>query len=362
MIDNDKMLTRHRYLLCTLFLLLFAACAPVPDAQYARSEADVAEEDAQPTFSDWREGEPEEQGMNGAQLDKMPAHIEESLSHLHSVLVVRNGVLVWEYYADGRDSDSADVVWSITKSVTSMLIGIAIDEGLIESVDQTVGDFFSSEELASSDPAMDDVTIRDLLTMTSGLDCNGDRCHNDSLRQALDRTMSEAPGEVFNYDTGASHLLAGILASATGVSPEAYAAEKLFVPIGIEPPLWQPDSSGLPFGGKGLVMRPRDLAKFGQLLLDDGEWWGEVLISAEFIAEATQNQVSSLTDEQYGYLFWIDETDDGYPAYSAVGFGGQYITVVPELELVVVITSNFSRPWRENASIIEPFIIASIAR
>jgi len=273
------------------------------------------------------------------------------------VVVVRNGVLVYEYYADGRTRDSGDIVWSVTKSFTSLLVGIAIDEGLIESVDQPIVELLDPAVLGESDSDLAEVTLEQLLTMSSGVACPGDRCHDDTVEMIAGRDLRYEAGEVFMYDTGSTHLLSAALENVTGIPIHEYATEKIFMPLGIEPPPWEIDDEGMPFGGKGLAMRPRDLAKFGQLLLDDGVFAGERIISEEYLESATQNQVSGLTDEEYGYLFWID--DD---SFSAVGYGGQFITIVPEQELVVVITSNFIPAQSGSETIIKPYIIGAISK
>lgn len=318
----------------------------------------TAEIDTPIDLSEWVESEPEEQGMDSTQLDKLAPHIEDELAHINSVVVVRNGVLVHEYYKEGRTAHSGDLVWSITKSVTSILVGIAIDEGLLE-LDHTLADIFDAEQLADSDPSLATVTVRDLLTMTAGIVCPDDSCHDKSLSTMLAHDLSHEPGTAFIYDTGATHLLSAVLEQVTGMPLNQYAAQKLFVPLGIEPPPWEIDSEGNPYGGKGLAMWPRDMAKFGQLVLDEGIWEGKRVVSANYINAATQNQVSEVTSTQYGYLFWIKEEGDD-KTISAVGYGGQYIMIVPRHELVVVITSDFLPPRSGSESIIEPFIIGAI--
>lgn len=308
--------------------------------------------------SEWVESSPEEQGMDSTQLAKLAPHIEDELAQINSVVVVRNGVLVYEYYKEGRTAHSGDLVWSITKSVTSILIGIAVDEGLLE-LDQTLAEILDAEQLAESDPTLATVTVHDLLTMTGGMVCSRDSCHDKPLSKMLATKLETEPGNVFIYDTGATHLLSAVLQQATGMPLDQYAAEKLFAPLGIEPPPWEIDTEGNPFGGKGLAMLPRDMAKFGQLLLDEGSWQGKQVVSANYIDIATQNQVSDVTLTKYGYLFWLNEEGDD-KIISAVGYGGQYITIVPKHDLVVVITSDFLPPRDGNDSIIEPFIIDAI--
>ncbi|MFK7804553.1 MAG: serine hydrolase domain-containing protein [Anaerolineae bacterium] len=309
-------------------------------------------------FNDWPQSEPEDQGIDSAQLDKLGPHIEEQYGHIHSFVVMRNGVLVYEYYKDGRSKYSADILWSVTKSITSLLIGIAADDGLLE-LDQSLGELLPPEQLAESDPDLADITIHDLLTMTSGVACPGDRCHDASVPTMLGKDLNYETGERFLYDTGASHLLSAVIDQVTDMQIHEYAAEELFVPLGIEPPPWQIDTNGVPFGGKGLAMRPRDMARIGQLILNDGVWEGEQLVPADYLNTATQNQVADIHDEAYGYLFWIDE-ESAQRRVSAVGYGGQYITVIPEYDLVVVTTSDFSLAKYGQIELVEPFVIQAI--
>ncbi len=292
-------------------------------------------------------------------LAEIPAYRDENVEQLNSVLVIRNGELVYEHYFDAVTEDTVDQVWSVTKSVTSALIGIALDDGLIESVNQPIGGFFSADQLADSDPRLAEITVHELLTMTSGSWCGNDGCHDDAIGDVLDRELRNEPGETFVYDTGASHLLSGVLTHVTGMSESAYAEQELFAPLNIETSEWATDSDGDNFGGKGLQLRPRDMAKFGQLFLDQGVWQGEQLISAEFVQQATTSQVETGEASGYGYLWWLGEVE-GYASYAAVGFGGQFVHVVPELELVTVLTSNYWPPRDNSSEIIEALIVPAV--
>ena len=310
------------------------------------------------TESEWKMADPEAQGLDSAQLGKLAPFLEEQMTHIHSVLVVRDGVLVYEFYKDGRTPYSADIVWSVTKSVTSLLIGIAADDGLLR-LDQTLQELLPADQLEGSDPNLVTITVEELLTMTSGIGCPGDRCHDASVPTMLNKELNYATGEDFLYDTGATHLLSAVIGEVTGMPIHEYGAEKLFVPLGIEPPPWQVDKDGIPFGGKGLAMRPRDMAKIGQLILDDGVWDAQQIVSADYIAAASQNKVGDIHDEAYGYLFWIG-AERGLGTISAVGYGGQFITVIPDSDMVVVITADFNPPRSGNAAIIDSFILQAI--
>lgn len=309
-------------------------------------------------MSRWAESSPEAQGLDGAKLAEMAAYIPKELDLIHSVVIARNDTLIYEYYKAGRDENMGDLVWSVTKSFTAVLVGIAVEEGLL-SLDQTLGDLLTAEQLAITVPDLATVTVRDLLTMRSGIVCPGDRCHNDALDTVLEETLDYAPGSAFTYDTSATHLLSAVIENATGLPINEYAAEKLFTPLGIAPPPWQVDEDDYAYGGKGLAMRPRDMAKFGQLILNEGVWDGVEVVSAEFVQSATQNQNADISSTPYGYLFWINEAA-GYELITALGVGGQYIGIVPELDLVFAITSDFFPPRGGSGSIIEPFILGAV--
>lgn len=315
-------------------------------------------QEPEPLVFEWPVSEPEAQGMDAELLAQIPTFVADTVPQVESVLVIRNGEIVYEAYF-GRTADTVDHVWSVTKSVTSALIGIAIDDGLIDSVDQPLTDFFSADQLVNSDPLLATVTLRDLLTMTSGIACPGDSCHGASLADSLGRELTGEPGDGFVYDTGASHLLAGVLESATGMGVQAYADAKLFAPLQFDAYEWDSDSGGTPFGGKGLQLNARDMAKLGQLFLDGGVWMGDAVISAEYVTESISPQVDLGEGADYGYLWWLAETV-GYDSYAAVGYGGQYVHVVPELDLVTVLASSYI-PARDNSvELIDALIVPAV--
>ncbi|MGB1249132.1 MAG: serine hydrolase domain-containing protein [Candidatus Promineifilaceae bacterium] len=342
-------------ILTLLLLLLFTnACTtttveePAPPYQSAGLESGVGSDSA------------ENQGFDPDMLAQIPTYVEDGYSHLFSVLVLRNGELVSEWYADDQNADTPAVAFSVTKSFMSALIGIALEEGLIDSVQQTLGELIPLSLPVDGDPRTADITLKQLLTMTSGMYCSNDSCHGTSIPEATSRELELDPGTQFVYDTGASHLLSAVLEEATGMTAYEYAEQKLFTPLGFEGESWDTDSDGVYFGGKGLNLRPRDMAKFGQLFLDEGQWDGVQLVSADYIRESTTDRLDNVAaDGEYGYLWWPGEVE-GHTAYSAVGYGGQYITVVPDLELVVVITSNYWRQYPNNNAIIEELIVPAI--
>jgi CubicO group peptidase (beta-lactamase class C family) len=272
-------------------------------------------------------------------LDEFVDAIEDlSLSFL-SYLVIRNGYLILEGYPDPDYNESTlKHVYSVTKSFTSALVGI-LDED------------------------KQSITVEHLLTMTAGFECDASsaaiRASPDWIQYALDRPMVDVPGETFNYDNGASHLLSAIVNRTTGIPTQSYADTRLFQPLGISDYEWGLDPQGVASasGPVGLNITPRDMAKFGFLYLNNGTWDGEQIVPSTYVSASTQVQVSEtgppVHPHNYGFQWWIDPSLD---AYLASGAYGQYIWVQPKNDLIVVFTS--SGPYYED--LIPWFIIPAI--
>jgi CubicO group peptidase (beta-lactamase class C family) len=295
---------------------------------------------------DWRTSTPAEQGMDGDLLANIGTTIEdEDMTFVRALLVVRHGYLVFEEYYNGFEADDRDNVRSITKSVTSALVGIALANGDIESLDVTVADFFP-EYVADDDQGA--ITLRDLLMMRSGLkwgEANWQviplwESDLDQMGRILSLPLEYPPGEHWNYSTADAHLIGGILTRAAGVSLLDYADAHLFEPLGIVGAEWDTDSQGYNVGGSGLSLTPGEMAKFGYLYLNGGLWDGEQIVPADWVALTTTAQ-----DEEtdYGYLWWRGEREffSGYPAFAALGYGGDMVFVYPALDLLVVAKTSY---------------------
>ena len=333
-----------------VLLCLATACSP---AQGGKTKGHISA-----YFPDdkWQSTTPEEQGLDSALILPMFQEIQEKNIDIHSVLLVRNGYLVSEAYFDPYTQDIKHPVFSVTKSVISMLTGIAMQEGYIDSVDQKVLDFFPAIAKHVTDENVRNLTLKHLLTMSAGYNTttippaevlSTKDASFDTVEHILTYdSILQKPGTTFFYDSGLPHLLSAIIQGTTGMSTLEYAQEKLFGPLGITGVTWETDPRGIPLGNTGLMLSPRDMAKLGYLYLNHGQWNGEQIVPAKWVDQSTAKHIetkglmNAAEDDGYGYYWWID----AYGGYSAHGFGGQYIFVVPKLNLVAVFTSGLTDP------------------
>lgn len=291
----------------------------------------------------WSVEDPADHGLDPAALDAVRAWAFEPQRHTQGVVIVRHGVIVAEWYAEGRDAESPATSWSVAKSVTSALIGIALDEGHLEGVDQPMHTWFP--DWAATEHAA--ITLHDVLIMGSGLAWVEDYdpsdiaasdiiqmilVEEDQLAYAASRPVAEPPGSVFNYSSGDTMLLGGVLAAATGEPVGQYARTRLFEPLGMEPVDWWQDASGNTATYCCIDTPSRDFARFGELFLRDGAWRGTRVVPADWVQTAT----TPASFSHYGYQWWLDLTPSGRPLYSALGHDGQYIHVIDALDMVVV--------------------------
>lgn len=321
------------------------ASSTAPDTALTMSESESSSEPE--VDNTWQVDTPETHNMDPQVFVSM--HQALAGAPVYAVLTVKDGVIIDEYYQDGYDENSAFAFHSSSKSVTSALLGIAIEEGYIGGVDDLLSDYLP--QMAQMTNGKQNLTLRHLLTHTSGLEWyewGGGTSNWNEFRSAenwvdyiLGRNLVTQPGTVFNYSTGNTHLLAAAMESAIGSPLFDYAKEKLFDPIGMEHISWGTDPQGIADGGNGVVMSARDAARFGQLFLDGGNWKGEQLIPADWVTESTSIQNNGTGDGtgSYGFQWWA-RSFGGYDTYYAFGAWGQYIFVVPELNLVTVIASS----------------------
>jgi CubicO group peptidase (beta-lactamase class C family) len=274
-------------------------------------------------------------------------------ANLKCLIVWKDGQIVGEKYFHIGDYLSVHDVRSVTKSIMATLIGIAIDKGIIPSEDAPIGNYISSL-VDTLEPAKAGITIRQLLSMTSGLEGNDIpdvmEYNNwisapNQVEYTLGKRRIHQPGSAFGYNTGACHLTSVILTKAAGMSTFQFADQYLFQPLGIEANSWGKDKQGYYNGGAALSLTPQDMLKIGQLYLAKGVHNGVRIVSESWIEKATTSQITTNNilsfGPGYGYLWWVGNTG-GHGYFFANGYGGQFIVVVPDLNLVVVATNVWS--------------------
>ena len=316
----------------------------------------------------WRIASPESQGMDSNLLARMLDTIWENDIEIHGIMIVRNGYVVLDAYSYPLTADDIHPIYSITKSVTSALVGIAIDKGYIKNEKLPVLSFFSKRVVKNLDNNKKAITIQHLLTMSSGLECR-DSYHDywiglrqlesspDWVQFIIDLPMAEAPGTHFNYCNGGTFLLSAILQKQTGINSLLFAEKYFFGPLGILGVDWPSNPQGISIGYGGLHMRPQDMAKIGYLYLNNGLWEDKQIISSKWIKGSTRKHISTTESFDYGYQWWITDSSE----YLAMGYGGQYIFVVPENNIVAVFTSNLDRKdWNIPTGFLKSNIISSV--
>lgn len=268
------------------------------------------------------------------------------LPRIRSLLVSRRGELLLERYFNGARATSQANIKSAAKSVISALTGIAIARRLLPGVDAPIAPYFPEFARTGADPRKRKITIEDLLTMRSGLQPTSGRNYGawvrspNWVRYILERPMVSPPGERMEYSTGNTHLLSAILAKVSGKDTWAFAQEALGKPLGIDLVRWTRDPQGIYFGGNEMLMTPRQMVRFGELYAGRGVANGRPIIPASWIdASFVPRGRSPISEQLYGYGWWIGTMAD-LPVYFAWGSGGQYIFVIPAVDLVVVTTSS----------------------
>jgi CubicO group peptidase (beta-lactamase class C family) len=305
--------------------------------------------------SGWKASTPKEQGMDPQYLEQMESYIDEKglRSYIDSILIVRNGYLTYEAYPSGLyDENSPHNIYSCTKSIISALIGIGIGEGYINSINDHMINYFPNRTIKNLNSQKQAVTLKHLLTMTSGLEWDDNidyynmTFHSDWVQYVLDRPMTTQPGIAWNYNSGGSHLLSAILQQVTPNGTLAYAKLHLFDPLNITNYTWSTDHDGVPIGGTGLRLTPRDMAKFGFLYLNNGYWNDSQLVPSSWVDKSQKPYLNLQFEENqglgYGYQWWIYKWAH---AYAAIGAYKQYIMVVEDLNLVIAVNCHVDFPF-----------------
>lgn len=295
------------------------------------------------------------QNVDTTLIYRLFEQVTNGKNKVHSVLLAKKGQLIIEEYFKGHSADDPHDLRSVTKSIRSILMGIAIDEGFIESVDDPISKYLKSPVLTKNlDKRKEKISLEHLLTMSSGLDCNDwDRKSKgqedmvyrkkDWLQYTLDLPMVNDPGTVSNYCSMGVVLLAEIISQSSGMTIQTFADRYLFDPMGITNMKWGHTSNKeeIP-SGRRLYLTSRDMAKIGQLILNKGKWDGRQIVSEEWIEESTTAK-TRITGIDYGYLWWnipFKLKDRTIESIVATGNGGQYIMIVPEEKIIAVFTGG----------------------
>ncbi len=322
---------------CIILVFLFFGCSDDP-AHFSNNRFPLAEQ----------------HNIDRKQLDLAFQNAAE-IDDLQGLAVARNSVIVAEEYftLSGAGPDSSLDVRSVTKSFTSTLIGIAIDKGYIRNVDQKLNEFLGPE-VDQANPQLGQVTLRDLLTMTCGhawqeIDEPSEfpsfATANDQLTYIFRKPIIHTPGTVFDYSDGAAHLVSAALTSVVDMSAAEFANKYLFNPMGITDRFWYDDNRRISYGGVGLCIGIHDMIKFGYLIINKGEYKGKRIVSEKWIDKATAFSISTgnllphLTE--YGYFWWRGKNYN-HEYVCAMGYGGQFILISRELNLVIASRCN----WR----------------
>ncbi len=281
------------------------------------------------------------------------------------LLVVHRGKIVHETYHHGDSADTCYNIKSASKGVLSALVGIALREKLIKGVDQSIAELLPEYFERIDDPRKKAITLRHLLTMRAGLAWaeNGPSTHewffsNDLTEWTLNSRLSSEPGTSFNYSTPLTHTLAVILARTSGTDLFDFSRKHLFDPVGMNVRFWFRDMQGNYFGGSEMHMSARDMARFGFLYLNKGRWAGRQIVPENWVVESVRKQTGK-DQPPYGYLWWIGECL-GSPLFAASGWGGQLICVVPDKDLVVVITTDLKQPGDDGMKIVTDCIVPAV--
>lgn len=361
-----------QFFLILLLLLLLLPFNSYSSSSIVKSRSTYQEPVYWPT-NGWRTSPPEDQGVSSVKLQEMYEYLDSTVElsiirgAMRSILIIRNGFLIHETYLSSFANENRSInIYSCTKSVTSALIGIAIEEGYIGGVDDIVLDYFPNRTIDNRDVWKETMTIEDMLTMRSGFswdEADYSRPDNDYMlmydapnpvQYVLDKPMTSAPGSTWVYNTGCSHLLSTIIDNTTGIGTEDFAQTHLFNPLGIDRPPWTNDQQNVPYGGSNLRLTSRQMAKFGFLYLNNGSWDGQQIVPKEWITSSTQ---STNTTWWYGYQWWIEPFRN---SFSARGYKGQQIVIIPDYNMVVVFTANTNLIGNLYSILIDDFIFPAI--
>jgi CubicO group peptidase (beta-lactamase class C family) len=349
----------------TLFFLVGCEHFNDPDPSYTYRIPDSEQ-------NDFEVSSLEAEGLDEALITQMTdLIIREEYKRIDGLLILRNNKLIYENYFHGHTNDILHNTYSAGKSITSILVGIAIDKGFIDNVNIPVTQLLPEyQSYQNPDPRKNEITIENLLNMKSGLDCDDWNQNTESQMQkssdwvkfTLDLPMVHDPGSHDSYCTGCAVTLGRVIENESGLSLEEFANIYLFKPLNITSYKWHIMPDGRPSGGGLFFLTPRDMAKVGLLMLNDGVWNGEQIVSKEWVDLSRQNKSNLLAFNGYGYLWWKQSFLGDIETYFADGNGGQHIFIVPSKQMVIVFTGGNQNTaiGGQNFQIVNNYILAAI--
>jgi CubicO group peptidase (beta-lactamase class C family) len=326
----------------TAAILAIAASGPIVPQPVAAQASGPGVPPLPPVANKLPRATPESQGVSSQALLAFIDALDTSVDTMNSVIVVRHGQVIAEGWWTPFAADTPHQMFSLTKSFTSTAVGLAQAEGKL-SIDDPVLKYFPDVTPAAGNDFQKAMRIRDLLSMTTGHRTEPSLAGSTTWTKTfLEHPVLHKPGTIFLYNTPASYMLSAIVQKATGQKESEYLQSRLFTPLGIGTPRWETSPEGVSIGGYGLWLRTEDIARFGQLYLQKGQWQGKPLVPADYVAAATTRQTSNGSsptsdwDQGYGYQFWRSR----HKSFRGDGAHGQFCMVLPEQDTVVAMTSG----------------------
>lgn len=352
-----------KYLICTLVIIfLLSNCTHKVPRLNSKGEQQTEYTYQMPEKidGDWEISSLEKEGVDSARIVKLIKNIlAGKFPNTHSVLLVKNGKLILEEYFYENNRDDLHYLASATKSITSILIGISLDENMLKNIDQNVYELFQDYHGTEWIDKKYEITVRHLLSMTSGIEWDENRAASDPrhdyfamrrggdwIRYVFNKNLVAPPGQKFNYNGGLSALLGEIIRRTSGLDAEKFSEKYLFDPLGISHYSWLKYNDGSINTGGGLLLKSRDMVRIGQMMLNNGKYNGKQIVSEKWITESTKNHVFDKLHPLgtgYGYQWWLGETSingQTIKTYFAQGRGGQCIFIVPKMKVTVIFTSQ----------------------
>ena len=358
---KENGLKKFRFITLGIFILFLVASCAARYNRYGLPQYDYEYQVPEKLDDSWQTAALEAEGIDSEKIHAMMSKIlDGDIENIHGIVVIKNGKLVLEEYFGGFDRETKHRIFSASKSVTSILVGIAMDQKKLSDVDTNVYELIPGYEGTKWIDQRYDIKLRHVLTMTAGLEWSDwdypgydsrsstrqMSVSSDWVKFVLDRKVSDPPGRRYIYNNGLTILLGEIIRNSTGVDAAAFAEKNLFAPLGITDYSWDKGPQGVLNTAGGLSLKPRDMAKIGYLFLREGQWNSRQIVARKWVAESVADHVNQNVTfgTGYGYQWWCGKSnvhEKVIETFYAAGHGGQYIFVCPALDCVAVVTSKW---------------------